>query len=417
MAIYKELSPSDFKQTRSSLNQLVDVLQEDVSGSVSRKKYQHFVTGGVGPGVTSSLFQTVYDQDFTLQAANPIFDVTVGLYQNSQIVSSSKVGQDSFGKELFPSSSLMMREKMDIYREFAQQLLGDGTLQFFSPPDSVQSSDGINAALFITFKRLFSRDQLKRESYVMRFYQTASLIAFPESPTSYYTGSNIDVTTVSGSAIYTDVGAATNKLVAPGGQFAQIVDATDTSRSVGLIYYDSGIVVLDLLKVTSASQFMSGTIDALTPTGRTVLGDIATETGKKAAFSPDFLVSASLDNIIDHICAARFQSGSMTAATFQNITSINSMLVFCTAGADEFNYSSNPTYTDTTSRIVVIDPGQEDTQRAFSYITGIGLYDANDNLLAMGKVSRPIEKDNERQTTLRLRLDFAFSARTIHLTR
>lgn len=417
MAIYKELSPSDFKQTRSSLNQLVDVLQEDVSGSVSRKKYQHFVTGGVGPGVTSSLFQTVYDQDFTLQAANPIFDITVGLYPNSQIVSSSKVGQDSFGKELFPSSSLMMREKMDIYREFAQQLLGDNTLQFFSPPDSAQTSDGINAALFISFKRLFSRDQLKRESYVMHFYQTASLIAFPESPTSYRTGSNIDVTTVSGSAIYTDIGAATNKLVAPGGQFAQIVDATDTSRSVGLIYYDSGIVVLDLLKVTSASQFMSGTIDAMTPTGQTVLGDSSTETAKKAAFSPDFLVSASLDNIIDHVCSARFQSGSLTAATFQNITNINSMLVFCTAGADEFNYSSNPTYRDTDSRIVVVDPGQEDTQRAFSYITGIGLYDANDNLLAVGKVSRPIEKDNERQTTLRLRLDFAFSARTIHLTR
>lgn len=417
MAIYKELSPSDFKQTRSSLNQLVDVLQEDVSGSVSRKKYQHFVTGGIGPGVTSSLFQTVYDQDFTLQAANPIFDITVGLYPDSQIVSSSKVGQDAFGKELFPSSSLMMREKMDIYREFAQQLLGDNALQFFSPPDSAQASDGMSAALFISFKRLFSRDQLKRESYVMHFYQTASLIATPESPTSYRTGSNTDVTTVSGSAIYTDIGAATNKLVAPGGQFAQIVDATDTSRSVGLIYYDSGIVVLDLLKITSASQFMSGTIDAMTPTGRTVLGDIATETGKKAAFSPDFLVSASLDNIIDHVCATRFQSGSMTAATFQNITNINSMLVFCTAGADEFNYSSNPTYRDSNSRIVVIDPGQEDTQRAFSYITGIGLYDANDNLLAVGKVSRPLEKDGERQTTLRCRLDFVSSKRSIHCTR
>ena len=82
------------------------------------------------------------------------------------------------------------------------------------------------------------------------------------------------------------------------------------------------------------------------------------------------------------------------------------MLVFCNAGADEFNYSSNPSYIDDASRIVVIDPGQEETQRAFSYITGIGLYDSNDNLLAMGKVSRPIEKNNERQTTLRLRLDF-----------
>jgi hypothetical protein len=406
MAIYKELSPSDFKSTRSSLSQLIDVLQEDISGSVSRKRYQHFVTGGVGPGVTSSLFQTVYDQDFSLQAANAIYDITVGLYPNSSIVSSSKVGQDSFGKELFPSSSLMMREKMDIYRQYAQTLLGAQDQQFISPPGSTSVTDAISAALFISFKRLFSRDQIKRETFVMRFYQTASNIAFPESATSYLTGSNLNVTSVSGSSFYTDIGAATNKLIAPGGQFGQIVDSADTTRNVGLIFYDSGIVVLDLLKITSGSQFMSGTIDAMTATGQTVLGASGTESGKRAAFSPDFLVSASIDNIVDHIASTRFQSGSQTAVTFQNVTNISSMLVFCQAGADEFNYSSNPSFKDDQNKIVVIDSGQEDTQRSFTYITGIGLYDANDTLLAVGKLSRPIEKNNERQPTLRLRLDF-----------
>lgn len=406
MAIYKELSPSDFKSTRSSLSQLIDVLQEDISGSVSRKKYQHFVTGGIGPGVTSSLFQTVYDQDFSLQAANPIYDITIGLYPNSSIVSSSKVGQDSFGKELFPSSSLMMREKMDIYREYAQLLLGSQDQQFIVPPGSTTASGAISAALFISFKRLFSRDQIKRESFVMRFYQTASNIAFPESATSYLTGSNLNITSVSGSSFYTDIGAASNKLIAPGGQFGQIVDSANTARNVGLIFYDSGVVVLDLLKITSGSQFMSGAIDAMTTTGQTILGASGTESGKKAAFSPDFLVSASIDNIIDHIASARFQSGSNTAITFQNITNISSMLVFCQAGADEFNYSSNPSFKDDQNKIVVIDSGQEDTQRSFTYITGIGLYDANDTLLAVGKLSRPIEKNNERQTTLRLRLDF-----------
>jgi hypothetical protein len=108
MAIFKEILPANVKTARSFLNQLIDVLQEDVSGSTSRKKYQVFVTGGVGPGVTSSLFQTVYDQDFTLQTSNPIFDVTVGLYPNGSTVSSSLQGVDAAGKELFPSSSLMM---------------------------------------------------------------------------------------------------------------------------------------------------------------------------------------------------------------------------------------------------------------------------------------------------------------------
>ena len=64
----------------SSLNQVIDLIQEDISGSATRRKYQTFVTGGLGPGVTSSLYQTVYDQDFTLQTSNPVMDMTVGLF-------------------------------------------------------------------------------------------------------------------------------------------------------------------------------------------------------------------------------------------------------------------------------------------------------------------------------------------------
>ncbi len=75
MATFKEISANDIKTGRSFLNQLVDVIQEDVSGSSTRRKYQVFVTGGIGPGVTSSLFQTVYDQNFSLQTANPVLDM------------------------------------------------------------------------------------------------------------------------------------------------------------------------------------------------------------------------------------------------------------------------------------------------------------------------------------------------------
>jgi hypothetical protein len=96
----------------------------------------------------------------------------------------------------------------------------------------------------------------------------------------------------------------------------------------------------------------------------------------------------------------------LTSTTFQNVTNINSTLVFCRAAADEFNYSQNPTYVDANNRITVIDPGQENTQKSFTYVTSIGLYDANDNLLAVSKVSRPIEKNSERDLTFRVRLDF-----------
>jgi hypothetical protein len=396
MATFKEINSNDIKVQRSSLSQIIDVIQEDVSGSTSRKKYQVFVTGGLGPGVTSSLFQTVYDQDFTYQTANPIFDITVGLYPNGSTVSSSKLSEDAAGKPLFPSSSLMMREKMSIYQQFAQTLLGDKDLQFASPFDSTNANEKIDCALFICMKRLFSRDQIKRETLALQFYQTASTTAAQ---------SNLGAPTTLGATVYTDVGSSTNKITTYGGQVGNIVNSSNTANYGGLVFYDRGIIVLDLNRITSGSQFMTGTVDAVNSTGQMVIGR-AGSGNANAAFIPDFVVSGSIDNILDHICGVRFSSGSITAMTFQNVTNINSTLVFCRASADEFNYSSNPTFIDSNNRIVVIDEGQEDTQQSFTMVTTVGLYDANDNLLAVGKLSRPVEKNPEKDLSLRLRIDY-----------
>ena len=158
MATYKEILPSDITTNKSQLNQLIDIIQEDVSGSTTRKKYRVFVTGGVGPGITSSLFQTVYDQDFTLQTANPVFDFTVGLYISGSTVLNCKTGEDTAGKLLFPSTSVMMREKVDVYSQYAQTLLGNSNGAFFAPgidqsTDTTNASSGrINEALFIKGK-------------------------------------------------------------------------------------------------------------------------------------------------------------------------------------------------------------------------------------------------------------------------
>jgi hypothetical protein len=408
MATFRELLPANIKTQRSYLNQLIDVLQEDISASVSRRKFQVWISGCVGPGVTSSLHQTVYDQDFTLQTANAIFDVTMGLRPGGTTVTTSQTGLDAAGKELFPSSSLMMREKIDIYRQFAQTLLGDNTQTFVSPFDSTDASNIIDVPLFIAFKRLFARDSIKRETVAIRFHQTASINGpTPSAPAeTFLSQPNLYSTTVSGSAIYTDIGSATNKLTTFGGQVGNIINASNVSNNVGLMFYDRGIAVLDLNKITSASQYVSGTIDAMAPNGYTTLGGPGTQTYAMSKFIPDFVVSASLDNIIDHVCACRFGSVSLTAVTFQNVTNINSSLIFCQAGADEFNYSSNPTYTDSENRIQVIDPGSEDTQTSFTFITSVGLYDANDNLLAVAKLSRPIEKSSERELSFRIRLDY-----------
>jgi hypothetical protein len=432
MATFKEISAADVKTSKSALNQLVDIIQEDVSGSATRRAYQVFVTGSGATSVTASLFQTVYDQDYTLQTANPMFDMTVGLWYSGSTVQTIKTGEDTAGKLLFPSSSMQMREKIDIYRQYAGKLLGNATQAFYSPfsvatDPTTTSADRIDNALFLNFKRLFARDKVKRETFAMRFYVTGDLDGAPTANKSAaesaivcaFTGSNLFRTTTSGSAIFTDVGAASSKRTTFGGEVGEIVNASNTSQKVGLMFYDAGTAVLDLSKIMWGGQHVSGAISSVVgnptisglATNETIIGSGSTlqtayGSNPAATFIPDFLTSGSIDDIVDHLASCRFSSGSNTASTFQNVTNINSTLLFCRATADEFNYSSNPTFVDADGRIVVIDNGQEDTQRAFSFITTVGMYDANDNLLAVAKLSRPIEKNDEKDLTVRIRLDF-----------
>ena len=379
MATFKEFSPQDIKTTRSSLEQIVDILQNDISGSTTRRKSQLFVTGGIGPGITSSLFQTVYDQDFTLQTANPMLDVTFCLSKNSGLVTGSVSYTDATtGMFFFPSQSVMMREKMDIYQEMAQILLGNADSEFTMVSGS--STATIREPFFICFKRLFARDGIKRETFALKMYKNASALD--------------GVPTVE--KIYTDVGSSNNQQLSVGGQVSTIVDSSDTTAPVGLLYLDRGVAVLDTQRVFNITQNIAGTIKAMSPGGTNPFNSTIN----------NLFVSGCIDDVLDHICSVHLSSSDQTAIVFKNDTILNSTLYFCNFGPDDFNYSSNPTYRDSNNRIVVIDPGQEDSQKTFTFITAIGGYDAHNNPLWVAKTSRPVFKDFERSFPLKIRLDF-----------
>lgn len=386
MAIFKEFSQDDIKTSRTYLNQLVDIINTDISSSATRREFQVFVTGGVGPGVTSSIFQTVYDQDFTLQTANPIFDITFGVQETSEVVTNLSPTVDSNGKYLFPQSSLMMREKMDVYRLFAQDLLGNSDSTFEASVGSTTTE--IKEAVFFAFKRLFARDQVKRETFAIRLNPSASVAA----PLA----TNLDVVASSTTKIYTDVNSSLDKRYLFGGQVSTLVDSANTSVPVGLLFLDAGVLVLDASRSFDQSVVLTGSIDAVTSTGTT---------GFSGSFG-QLMASASMDDFLNHLTSTRFSGSDSTAIAFQNVTNINSTLYFARLASDEFNYSSNPTYTDAENRIVVIDQGQEDIQRSFTFVTSIGLYDAYNNLLGVGKLSRPVLKTPENDLTLKLRIDY-----------
>ncbi|MBC8408213.1 MAG: hypothetical protein H8E12_05745 [Rhodobacteraceae bacterium] len=447
MSNFKTIGADDIQTSTSVLSQLVDVIQEDISGSSTRRKYQVFVTGGLGPGITSSLFQTVYDQDFSLQTSNAVMDMSIGLFESGSTVTACSTGLDANGKLLFPSQSIMMREKVSNYKQYAQVLLGDSDASFYAPGinlyDSAASATGqstgskgdrIEEALFVSFKRLFARDEIRKETFALKMFASASLdgsnndkvagVVDVTVTNNAYTGSNIFITSTSGSVIYADVGASSTQLKHFGGDVGFIKNTSNTSKTVGLMWYDHGICVLDMGKVFCGDQHMSGTLAAVTNAAPDIFGVGTTLLGfgdhpevgdtparglssnVSASFIPDFLVSASIDTIVDHIASTRFGSGSFTASTFQNVTNINSTLIFCRATADEFNYSSNPTFRNSAGELVVVDPGDDTGQRTFTFVTTVGLYNSNNELLAVAKLSRPVEKNDEKDLTTRVRLDF-----------
>lgn len=420
---FKDLDvSSDIKSTKTQLSQLVDIVQQDISGSSTRKQYAIFVTASSDStstySVTSSLFQTIYDQDYSLQVSNAMFDTTVGLYWSGSTVLSSSTGVDSRGKSLYPTSSLMMREKTEMYKLFAGKLLGDSETSFFAPTTSTTSDDRIDEALFISFKRLFARDAIKRNTFAMRFYTTGVFSGGPESVdvANGYTGSNLTITSPSGSAIFTDSAQSSNLANLFGGRVGSIVNSSNTSNTVGLLWYDAGIAVFDLKKICLASQHVSGAISAVTGstspslTNSTLVGSGAFPSSNvNAKLIPDLMVSASMDDLVNYFTTTRFSSGSLTGITFQNQTAVNSTLFFCRAGADEFNYSNNPTYFDDSGNLVIMSAQESlgiTDARPFTYPTTVGLYDEQNRLLAVAKFSRPIEKNDEKDLTIRVRLDF-----------
>ena len=75
------------------------------------------------------------------------------------------------------------------------------------------------------------------------------------------------MTSTSGSAIFSDIGSAANLRRTFGGEVGNIVNASNTSETVGLMFYDQGTAVLDISKTFFADQHMSGVIEAMAVAG------------------------------------------------------------------------------------------------------------------------------------------------------
>jgi hypothetical protein len=452
------ISEGDIKNTSSNVSQLIDILGIDISSKNeqgqaqnTRRSYEVWMSGSTGDSssiVKSSLYQTVYDQEFSLQTSNELLDITAGLCETSDEVVNTRTQTDSSGKMIFPDATLMIREKIYIYKQYAQYLLGDAEKAFYTEYDSIDANKKINSAIFLNIKRLFCRDAIKKETFALRMFKSTN-----------ETSTSLEDKGIS-EQIYSDSGSLTNHRVTNyAGSVASLKDSSN--NAVGLCFYDRGIIVLDASKIFDYENFSStdksisdnnlalGSVWKIADLGDTTsanwellgtssspsvgevfvandlntagfgtgvvnagenllegnIDSVLTNTGRTPFKHnlKNLFVSGSIDDIVDHVSNTRFTRDNTTSLVFQNKTIINSTLIFCRAAPSQANYSSNPSYTKEDGSIRVVEEENDDP---YAYVTTIGLYNATNDLVAVAKTSRPIEKNPETDLSIRIRLDF-----------
>ena len=188
------------------------------------------------------------------------------------------------------------------------------------------------------------------------------------------------ITTPANLLTISDYGAATEyRTNSPSGEYGVLYTSSSPTdgTGVGLLYYQAGIAVL------TASIF-NGKFGPRT--------DTTTSTGSISTYFQTGSISGSADGLRNRLYNVQFN----------NSTELNSTIYFCRVNHNEFNYSSNPTYLSS-SKIVVKN---ESTDAPVSYITTVGLYSSDNELMAVAKVSEPLKKDPTNELTIRVRLDY-----------
>jgi hypothetical protein len=177
-----------------------------------------------------------------------------------------------------------------------------------------------------------------------------------------------------------DYGAATDyRTNSPAGEYGILYtsSAAAAGTGVGLIYYQAGIAVL-------TSSVFNGNFGPRS--------DTSTYTSSVGAYLTSGSITGSCNGLRNRLYNVQFN----------NTTELNSTVYFCRANHNEFNYSSNPTYLSS-SQIVVKN---EASDPPISYITTVGLYSADNELLAVAKLSEPLKKTIDSELTIRVRLDY-----------
>jgi len=119
--------------------------------------------------------------------------------------------------------------------------------------------------------------------------------------------------------------------------------------------------------------------------------------------------------LTDPIIAQNFVTSSNVTCSFSSSFTIYETQYKCTVRENEYNFTLNPTISSGSTQIsssvgTFFTPGQYlndfSTSSYFSpYVTTVGLYDEDQNLLAVGKLAQPLPTSPTTDTTILINID------------
>ena len=325
-------------------------------------------------------YQKVYDFPYLSQSANPLFDITWGYRPDSD--GHTLYLDRGHGPTTAPTvgATSDTLAKQNIYKQMSALMLGytqTGSLRIFDVSgnfNSVNNETVMDSPVFISFSRLAIKDEIKKGSFEFT-------IGTGSYDQTIYSGTVAEI-----SHKITDSGSSD---IENGLRILKVI-RTDTDTDTILAEENCGI--LDRFRGIAAIQLSSSVVTSLFDDGDASFFFAATTTDTNSNFR-NSMISSSITDLCDGLRAR------IINISLKNLTQLNIQNYMCAIGAAEFNYSSNPSYVNTASQIQVrldSDGSINKNNPAYTYATGIGLYSADNELMASGKFSKPIKLDGSK---------------------
>tara|TARA_R110002020_G_scaffold286966_2_gene502438 strand:+ start:798 stop:1949 length:1152 start_codon:yes stop_codon:yes gene_type:complete len=364
-SFYKSLDiGKDVANTRTLLHEAIPLTGTIVSGTYSDNNIKNYAHG---------MFQSVYDYPYLSSSANHIFDLTVGVSAQSG---------------LYASVTSQKSKKLNIYNQMAQVLAGydhTGSIQRFDQDGNILAGGAkLDNVFFMNFSRLLIKDEIKKGTFELELgvnsdYDQAGVVFTRRIKLTDLSGSN-------GYLVNSPVGEY-GVLYATQSFGSNAVLAANQYYAVGLLFYQAGVAVI------SGSVFHDAAKGGILNTTNTD----STRLLSAGGYSGLDIVTGSTNEVIADSLRNRIYN-----VQFNNTVELNSSVYFCRINHNEYNYSTNPTYLSG-SKIRVKTQASD---LPVSYITSVGLYNDNNELLATAKLSEPLKKSSDTEFTIRVRLDY-----------